>query len=83
MPQRYHSNAYEADQSLWRHATMCEATTILLYSPDTDVYNIGLTMLSLFFKQYILQLNIPRSLEKKYLNLNNLLLAFRNDPDLD
>jgi hypothetical protein len=47
IPQRveqYNSNACEADQLLWRHAVMCTSSTILLYSPDTDVYNIGLAI---------------------------------------
>ena len=61
----YFSNAIEGDQILWHHATMCSATTVLLYSPDTDVYNIGLTKHSLSStKQYIVQLNVPHSIQK-------------------
>ena len=49
-------------------------------SPDTDVYNIGLSMPRI--KQYIVQLNIHSSIKKKYLMLNNLMLALQTDPDL-
>jgi len=40
----YTSNALEADNRIWRHAVQTTATKILVYSPDTDVYNIGLSM---------------------------------------
>ena len=76
----YFSNAIEGDQIVWQHAS---ATTVLLYSPDTDIYNIGLTKHSLSStKQYIIQFNVPHSIQKKYLNLNNLIFALCNDPDL-
>ena len=42
----YTTNAMEADSIILRHATQTEATRILVYLPDTDVYNIGLAMLS-------------------------------------
>ena len=42
--QRYASNALEADHRIWRHATQTMATKILICSPDTDVYNIGLSI---------------------------------------
>lgn len=42
---RFQSNALEADMRVWRHATQVHYNQILVYSPDTDVYNIGLTML--------------------------------------
>ena len=47
-----------------------------------DVYNIGLAMLQLSQKEYIVQLNVPHSMQKRYVHLNNLLCAFQNDPDL-
>ena len=53
-----------------------QATDILIYSPDTDVYNIGLSFLNQHHTvTYTIQLNIPHANEKKYINLNNLEIA--------
>ena len=78
----YQSNAEEADNRMWRHAIQSPNNDILIYSPDTDVYNIGLHLVTQPSKNYIIQLNIPHSLEKKYVNLKNLNMAFTRDPDL-
>ena len=67
MPQTepcYKSNASEADQRIWKHAGMCEAERVLIYSPDTDVYTIGLGLISMHCKQFIIQLNLPHTLQK-------------------
>ncbi len=50
--------------------------------PDTDVYNIGLGLVSHTAKQYIVQINVPHAAEKRYLHINNLHLALQRDPDL-
>ena len=42
---QYRSTAEEADNCIWRHATQCSGNKVLIYSPDTDVYNIGLALL--------------------------------------
>ena len=34
----YHTNAKEADDRIWRHASQSWVTRILIYSPDTDAY---------------------------------------------
>ena len=78
----YSSNAEESDNRIWRHATQSRAKIILIYSPDTDIYNIGLTLICESDKQYIVQLNVTHSAEKRYLNLNIHLIALSNDPDL-
>ena len=57
-------------------------TNILIYSPDTDVYNIGLHLVSQPSKNYIIQLNVPHSSDTKYLSMSNLKTAFMHDPDL-
>lgn len=76
----YATNALEADNRIWRHATQTSATKILICSPDTDVYNIGLSAPG--DKDYIVQLNIHHAIDKKYLILKHLQLAFQRDPDL-
>ena len=63
----YQSNASEADTRIWRHASQAQASNILIYSPDTDVYNIGLGVVNYTSKQYIVQLNVPHAEEMKYL----------------
>ena len=43
----------------------CNAQVILIYSPDTDVYNIGLSHISQKpDTTYIMQINLPHSDEK-------------------
>ena len=82
-PEQYYSTAQEADSRIWRHAMQSQATNILIYSPDTDVYNIGLSFLNQHpTATYIIQLNIPHADEKKYINLNNLKMALSKDTDL-
>jgi len=63
----YHSNAEEADNRIWRHVTQSWATNILIYSPDTDVYNIGIGigLTSPTLKQYIIQVNVLHSADRK------------------
>ena len=81
LPQ-YLSNAEEANYRIWRHFAQCSVTNVLIYSPDTDVYNIGLHTSQSSSKQFLVQLNIPSSLEQKYVDINNLQTALYNDPDL-
>ena len=78
----YHSNVVEADTSIWRHATQTWATKILTYSPDTNVYNIGLGLVNHTSKQLVVEINVLHATEKRYLHLNNLYLALQKDPDL-
>ena len=49
----YNSNAQEADNRIWCHTTQSEAINILIYSPDTDVYTIGLTSSNNNTKEHI------------------------------
>ena len=58
----YSSNSPEADMLLWRHALQSNAVRVLMYSPDTDVYNIGLSLISTHPNtDFIIQLNVPYS----------------------
>ena len=72
---KYSSNAEEADMRIWRHATQTSVQHILVYSPDTDVYNIGLPIIQerQLSIECIVQLNVPHSQVLKYLHANNLI----------
>ena len=76
---QFDSNAMESDVRIWRHALQSNQR-ILIYSPDTDVYNIGLPLADIT-QQYIVQIN-PRDDAPHYIHLHRLLSAFRHDPDL-
>ena len=77
---QFDSNAMESDMRIWRHALQSNHQRILIYSPDTDVYNIGLPLADIT-QQYIVQIN-PRDDAPRYVHLHRLLSAFRHDPDL-
>ena len=77
----FRSNAWEADQVIWRNATMCCSSNVLIYSPDTNVYvyNIyGLTIPLQCSKEVIIQNNVLHALSniKTYVHLNTLAKAF-------
>ena len=79
---KYQTSAEEADMRIWRHVKQTSASRILVYSPDTDVYNIGLPLLEELCKECIVQLNLPHAQDLKYMHLNNLMQALQYDPDL-
>lgn len=73
----------EADLRIWRHVYQSNMLNILVYSPDTDVYNIGLTTVFRdLTKRVIVQINTPQSQTRLYVHVNNLISALVNDPDL-
>ena len=83
LPERvssYNTNALETDNRIWRHASQTSAVRVLVNSPNTDVYHIGLSVPD--NKEYIVQLNIHHASEKKYLIFKHLKSAFALDPDL-
>ena len=83
LPERapsYNSNALEADNRVWRHATQTAAMRVIINSPDTDVYQIGLSVPD--NKEYIVQFNVHHATDKKYIILKQLKRAFHVDPDL-
>ena len=79
------SKAHETDMRIWRHVVQSQAGRILIYSPDTDIYNIGLPIVYHLYpdaeKEVIVQINVPRVKEAKYVHLNNLASAIVNDAD--
>ena len=77
----YRSNAEEADTRVWLHATHSAGRRKLIFSPDTDVYHIGLTCAELASTNTIVQLS-ALGRELRLLNLNELDNALKLDPDL-
>ena len=69
----------EADMRIWRHVAVVNAHRILVYSPDTDVYNIGTAVAHIFpQKDVIVQVNVAHSRDLRY----NIPKVLENDPDV-
>ena len=79
---RYSSNAEETDTRMWISVEKTVYTNVLIRSPDTDCYHIGMTMLGAQDKSVIVQLNKYSSKELRFLHLSNLIQVLKNDPDL-
>ena len=59
-----------------------ECTLILVVSPDTDVYHIGLPLVTNSGKDIAVQVSAINSKEVRFVNLSALAYALVNDPDL-
>ena len=76
----YTCNAEETDTRLWLHVRKTSSTCVLIMSPDTDIYHIGLPLSQ---KDVIVQINPYNSKELSYLHLHVITYtALCNDPDL-
>ena len=79
----YSSNAeLETDTMIWLHVRRTDCNTILIQSPDTDVYMIGLPLQCTQEKDIIVQISAINSRELKLLSMKNLISALCNDPDM-
>ena len=74
--------AEEADTRVWLHTLRSPGSKKLLYSPDTDVYHIGLPLLQKYPSDVFIQLSPVSSPERKLLHLNSLCDSLSADPDL-
>ena len=70
----YTCNAEETDTRLWLHVKKTPYSCILVMSPDTDVYNIGLSLQSAKDKQVFVQVSSYNARELKFVLLNNLYI---------
>ena len=75
-------NAEESDTRVWLHVLYSSGHKKLLYSPDTDVYHIGFTLIDPSVHDVYVQLSNISSQELRLLHFNQLLLSFRDDADL-
>jgi len=76
------SNAEETDLRIWLHSINSIGSRKLLYSPDTDVYNIGLPLVQQAALDVCLQLNGRHKQSHRYLYMNRFIQALNSDPDL-
>lgn len=74
-------NAEEADTRLWLHVKHSTGTNKLQFSPDTDVFHIGLTSADLISCSVLVQIN-PIGRQLKLLHPNGLCDALEADSDL-
>ena len=78
----YKNNHIEGDSMVWLHAALCDYSNVLIYSPDNDIYNIGLGMLSeIPSKTFNVQLK-SRAQGSEFLNLNILLNSLSKNTNL-
>jgi hypothetical protein len=78
----YHNSHQEGDTAVWLHAVQCPAKTVLIYSPDTDIMNVGFGLLPKYPEnQFIIELN-RRNGNRQYLNLNLLAKLMSKNKDL-
>ena len=73
-------NHEETDSRIWLHVCKSPFSNILVYSPDTDTYHIGLPFVSAN-QSVLIQLN-NRFGDEKYLDLNLLRTCLDQDPEL-
>ena len=79
------TNMDEADMRVWLHCMHSNCTRIVIFSPDTDIYQIGLAIAgNMHRKSIIIIIQLSKSLvsSPKLLDLNALLLSITRDPDL-
>jgi len=75
------SNVDESDTRLWLHLKHSSGRKKFILSPDTDVYHIGLPLIS-EEDSVIVQLSKPSDKELKLINMNALIDLLKRDPDL-
>ena len=78
------SNAEETDLRIWLHCLFSPGTKKLLYSRDTDVYIIGLTLLSKHIEKLdvFVQQSPSLKVNAQFVCLTQFLQALHNDPDM-
>ena len=75
-------NAEESDTRIWLHVINSIGLKKLVLSPDTDVYHIGLLIVAGSSFEVVVKLSPFTALENKYLDMQALIQALRDDPDL-
>ena len=76
------SDATEADTRVWLHVVHSVGRKELLFSPDTDVYHIGLTAVNCDELDVYVQISPLTSITARFLHLNQLHHDLAADPGL-
>lgn len=77
------TNADEANSKLWLHCAHSAGTKKLIFSPDTDVYHVGVTIAPrLPGTEIVVQPTKTFREGSKFLLLHHLLQALHSNPDL-
>lgn len=79
---QFSCNAEEANTKLWLHAHKTPYDRILMITPDTDVYMVGLCLNCTKSKEIIAQINPYNVRQLRLLHLSRLLTALETNPDL-
>ena len=79
---RYTCNAEETDTRMWLHVKQTSYQKILIMSPDTDCYHIGMPLNHGSLKDVVVQLNKYTSKELNFFSLSAFITALETDPDL-
>ena len=75
-------NADESDTRIWLHVLNSAGQKKLVLSPETDVYHFGLPIVADTTLDILVRLSPFTSLELRLLDMQALISAFANDPDL-
>ena len=67
---KYSNNHKEADTKVWLHARVTEFSSIIIYSPDNDIFNIGLGILEKLEGKHILVQTKIHSYPAEYIWIN-------------
>ena len=79
----YYSNADESDTRVWLHCIHAVGPRKLIYSPDTDVYQIGLTMQPILRQSHVLvQQSKSTTNSPKFIDMAALCNGIKLDSDL-
>lgn len=78
---RYTCNAEETDTRMWLHAKQAPYERILVISPDTDIYHIGMPLYLTTQKDIIVQINKITSKDLKFFHLPAFVNVIKHDPD--
>ena len=76
-----HGNHEEADTRVWLHAAVSQTDQVIIYSPDTDIFVIGMPITLTLNKSVFIQLK-DSPYDCTFLNMNVLTELILNDIQL-